>query len=110
MSVMKTQETKFHTSEQQVKHRMYYLRMDGLDESGFPSLRIGAGFRARVDGTEGVVDEYDVTGISKQDVVDKLSSTEKQAGRVFLAALEREFALKTEALKDEPHDDTDVLA
>jgi len=48
--------------------------------------------------------------MSKADVVADFSAQEKAAGKLFLAACEREFAKRMEDLQDDDHDDTDVFA
>jgi hypothetical protein len=108
MSVTKNQPTNYSASDTDVIHKMAYVRIDGLDQAGLPNLRINAGFAGRIADTEGIVESNDVTA-TRQMIVDNLSAEERQAGKAFIAAIEREAAKLITSLKDEIHDASDVM-
>lgn len=109
MSLLKTKPTRFHAEDQDVRYKMFYCRIDGIDEAGFPSLTINAGFRSRVEGTEGIMEEFGAPALSREDIISGLSAQEKAAGKLFLKAVEREVGAKVADLDGATQDD-DLLS
>jgi hypothetical protein len=111
MSIPKNQATLYHTGTPQVNHRAAYVRLDGLDEKGYPNLRVNGGLNGRVVlddiEQEGVV-ETNKARLGREDIV-SLPTEEKQIIKQAVAILERELGKKIASLKDEPHDDSDVM-
>jgi len=106
MSVTKTQATQYHETEQPVKFKLNWLRLDNLDK--LKSLSVRGGFRGCVGNTDGEVDKKEA-GFQLQDVKDNFTAAEKQAAKAFIAACERVIALKNSDLTEETHDDSDVF-
>jgi hypothetical protein len=118
MSVTKIQPTKFHDGTPKVKFRSSFIRLEGLDEQGYPNLVIRGGMSGRAlilndDGeeveTEGVVETINGLSLVRSDVA-SLPTAEKQIIQQAVAILERELSKKAATLKDETHDATDVMA
>lgn len=106
MSITKVQATQYHEEEQSVKFGLKWLRLDNLDE--LTELSIGGGFSGRVGNAMGEVDSCD-SGMGLQVIKNNFSTAEKQAGKLFLAACERELAKEQVQLKDESHDGSDIF-
>jgi len=106
MSVTKTQETKYHETDQPVKYKLAQLVLRNLDD--LKSLTASGKLIGKVGDAPGEV--ADASSRIGLDVIkDNFSAAEKTAARTFVAAIERELALAVETLAEETHDDTDVF-
>jgi hypothetical protein len=106
MSVVNTEATKYHTEDQQVKHGLYYVRINNLHNMA--SVNATMGLVAKVDGTDGEIEHRDVS-VSKAEIMAEASAEEKAAAKTFLAMMERLACKKVDKLKDLAHDDSDVF-
>ncbi len=107
MSVTKTQSTDYHSDDQDVKYRLKWVRLDGL--SPLSGLQVVGGLVGRVGTTSGVVSTRQAASLDLDYVKANFSAAERQAGKLFLAACERELVKQVEELKDCTHVGTDVF-
>ena len=88
--------------EKTVKAKMSYMRLNGLDEAGFPNLMAYTG--AKKDGEK----ETPIT-LDRDEILEGLTAAEKTAGKVLLAGMERVTLAKNPETSEFEHDPSDVF-
>ncbi len=106
MSVTKNQPTKYHETDQVVKFKLTWLRLDNVDD--VKNIIIAGGLNGSVGNAPGTVDKKEAR-VNLGDIKAEFTAQEKAAAKLFLAACERVLAKRNEDLINETHDDTDVF-
>ena len=106
MSVTKTQATKYHDTEQPVSFKLCYQRLDNLDNMA--ELRSNAGFNGRVGDAPGIVERI-THSMSRDDILGGLTAEEIDAGKLFVAGMERVHAAHLAQFVGGTHDGSDVM-